>query len=131
MSRRIIIEESEYCDRLGLIYRGEIIASGRPAELKSRHMVDVVLEIECERPADAMGAIERLPAIKEVALFGDGLHAVAADEAAARTAILAALAEAGIPVRRIERIPPTLEDVFVSLVEVRDRADGTQTEVRR
>lgn len=125
------MEESEYCDRLAVIYRGEIVASGTPAELKSRHMSDAVLEIECDRPADAMSVLERLPAIKEVALFGAALHAVAADEAAARTAAGGALASGGFVVRRIERITPTLEDVFVSLIEARDRAEGALQEVRK
>jgi ABC-2 type transport system ATP-binding protein len=125
------MEESEYCDRLAVIYRGEIVASGAPAELKARHMSGVVLEIECERPADAMGVLEKLPAIKEVALFGAALHAVAADEAEARKAAAPALAAAGFAVRRIERITPTLEDVFVSLIEERDRAEGSLAEVRR
>lgn len=125
------MEESEYCDRLAVIYRGEIVASGRPAELKSQHMGEAVLAIDCERPADAMLVLERIPAIREVALFGAGLHAVAPDERAAIAAAGGALAAAGIAVRRIERIPPTLEDVFVSLIEARDRQDGALLEVRR
>jgi ABC-2 type transport system ATP-binding protein len=94
-------------------------------------MTEAVLEIECERPADAMTVLEKLPAIQEVALFGAALHAVAADEAAARAAATAALGAAGFTVRRIERVPATLEDVFVSLIEARDRAEGKLQEVRR
>ncbi len=125
------MEESEYCDRLGIIYRGELIALGTPRTLKTEHMPEAVLEIDCARPNDAMTLIERLPAVKEVALFGRGLHAVAGDAAAAERAIRAALAAPQIRVDRIERITPTLEDVFVSLIETRDRAEAQQTEVRR
>jgi ABC-2 type transport system ATP-binding protein len=125
------MEESEYCDRLGIIYRGELIALGAPRELKTRHMTEAVLEIECARPNDAMSVIERLPAVKEVALFGKGLHAVASDAVAAEAAIRAALNTAQLALVRIERIVPTLEDVFVSLIEARDRAAGSQPEVRR
>ena len=125
------MEESEYCDRLGIIYRGEIIALGPPRELKTRHMTDAVLEIECERPNDAMGVIERLPEVKEVALFGKGLHAVASDADAALVAMRSALGAESITVSRAERITPTLEDVFVSLIEARDRATGAPTEVHR
>ncbi|HWL15904.1 MAG TPA: ABC transporter ATP-binding protein [Opitutus sp.] len=125
------MEESEYCDRLGIIYRGELIALGTPRELKTRHMAEAVLEVQCERPNEAMLAVERLPEVKEVALFGRGLHAVAADAAAAERAIRAALARAGVAAARVERITPTLEDVFVSLIEARDRSDGNQAEVRR
>ncbi len=127
------MEESEYCDRLGVIYRGELIASGSPRELKSRHMQEAVLEIECDRPYDAMEVIERLPEVKEAALFGKGLHAVArtADAGPATAAIRAALANAGFRSTRVEGITPTLEDVFVSLIESRDRADPPPTEVHR
>ncbi len=125
------MEESEYCDRLGIIYRGELIALGTPRELKTRHMTEAVLEVDCARPNDAMGVIERLPSVKEVALFGKGLHVVAPDDDAATAAIRPALAAAQIPLLRIERIVPTLEDVFVSLIEARDAAAGTQPQVCR
>jgi ABC-2 type transport system ATP-binding protein len=124
------MEESEYCDRLGIIYRGEIIALGPPRELKTKHMPEAVLELECARPNDAMSLLEKLPAVKEVALFGKGLHVVAADAPAAERAIRATLARERYDLARLERITPTLEDVFVSLIEARDRADTPQTEVR-
>jgi ABC-2 type transport system ATP-binding protein len=125
------MEESEYCDRLGIVYRGELIALGTPRTLKTEHMPEAVLELDCARPFDAMGAIERLPEVKEVALFGKGLHAVAADAPAAERAIRAALVAGGFRLDRLERITPTLEDVFVSLIEARDRAAGAQQEVVR
>jgi len=125
------MEESEYCDRLGIVYRGEIIALGSPRALKTDHMPEAVLEIDCARPNEAMTAIEHLPEVKEVALFGKGLHAVASDAAAATAAIRAALVAGNFHLDRIERVTPTLEDVFVSLIEGRDRAAGSQQEVRR
>ena len=125
------MEESEYCDRLGIIYAGELIALGTPRQLKTQHMPEAVLEIECARPNDAMTLIERLPAVKEVALFGKGLHALALDADSAAHAIRAALAAEGLRLDHLERIPPTLEDVFVSLIEARDRARTAQPEVRR
>jgi ABC-2 type transport system ATP-binding protein len=87
------------------------------------------LEILCDQPSAAMTALDGLPEIKEVALFGQGLHAVAADAAVAERAIRAALARDGRRVDRVERITPTLEDVFVSLIEARDRAGRAQPEV--
>jgi ABC-2 type transport system ATP-binding protein len=127
------MEESEYCDRLGVIYRGELIALGTPRELKTRHMQEAVLEIECERPNEAMELVERLPEVREAALFGRGLHAVARDANAAPAiqAIRSALTAAGFRALKVESIVPTLEDVFVSLIEARDRAGAPQEEVRR
>jgi ABC-2 type transport system ATP-binding protein len=125
------MEESEYCDRLGIVYRGELIALGTPRELKTRHMPEAVLEIDCARPNEAMAMVEKLPEVKEVALFGKGLHAVAPDAIRAEQAIREALATARVQLDRIERITPTLEDVFVSLIEARDRSNAPQTEVHR
>lgn len=125
------MEESEYCDRLGVIYRGEMIAQGTPRALKTEHMPEAVLEMTCARPSEAMAVLERLPGVKEVALFGHGLHVVATDPAAAQRAIGVELPAAGFPVTKVERITPTLEDVFVSLIEARDRVQAPQQEVRR
>lgn len=124
------MDEAEYCDRIALIYRGELTAMGTPDELKTRLMQDHVLEIQCERPQDAMGEIEKVEGIKEVALFGKGLHAVAVNGEAATRAVRSRLIERGYRVARVERIVPSLEDVFVSLIEARDRAQQPQQEVK-
>ena len=71
------MEEAEYCDRLGLIYRGELIASGTPADLKSKVMRQEVVEVACDRPQEALSLVEALPDADEAALFGRGLHVVA------------------------------------------------------
>lgn len=125
------MEESEYCDRLAVIYRGELIAMGTPRELKTRHMTDAILEVDCTAPNDAMAVIEKLPEVKEAALFGKGLHVVVTDPVTAERAIRAALVPPRFTLARVERIVPTLEDVFVSLIEARDRAGAPQTEVRQ
>jgi len=125
------MDEAEYCDRIGLIYRGELTAIGTPEVLKTELMQEDVLEIACDRPKDAMGEIEKLPGIREVALFGKGLHVVAVDGEAAIAAIRSILGERGYQVEHIEKIVPSLEDVFVSLIEARDRAEKAQQEVQR
>ena len=125
------MDEAEYCDRLGLMYRGELTALGTPESLKTELMKEEVLEILCERPQDAMVEIETVAHVKEVALFGKGLHVVADDSEALIPAIQNLLRDGGYQVSRIEKIIPSLEDVFVSLIEARDRAERPQQEVRR
>jgi ABC-2 type transport system ATP-binding protein len=124
------MDEAEYCDRLALIYRGELIAMGSPTILKSQFMQEDVLEIQCERPQDAMDEIEKLEGIKEVALFGKGLHAIALDGEQVAARVREALRGGGYPVERLERIAPSLEDIFVSLIEARDRAEQPQEAVQ-
>jgi len=125
------MDEAEYCDRLALIYRGELIAQGPPEQLKHEAMQEDVLEVICDRPEAAMEALAGLDAVKEAALFGNSLHLVADDGQRAAEETRRRLDERGIVVRQIEHITPSLEDVFVSLIEARDRAEQPQEEVRR
>jgi ABC-2 type transport system ATP-binding protein len=117
------MDEAEYCDRLALIYRGELIAMGTPAVLKTRHMQEDILEVQCDRPQDAMREIETLAEVKEAALFGKGLHVVAKNGDAAAISVRRVLEDRGYGSALIEKVAPSLEDVFVSLIEARDRAD--------
>jgi ABC-2 type transport system ATP-binding protein len=121
------MDEAEYCNRIGLIYRGELIAIGSPDTLKTEFMQEEVLEVLCERPQDAMGEMEKLAGIKEVALFGKGLHVVVQDAGRAASDVRNLLGTTA----SVEKIAPSLEDVFVSLIEARDRADQPQPEVRK
>ncbi len=123
------MEEAEYCDRLGLIYRGRLIAIGTPGELKTRYMREEVIEVACDRPQEAMESLAALPEVKEAALFGQGLHVVAAEGQEAIPAIEKSLGEQGFAVRKVARVRPSLEDVFVSLIEAYDREQQPQTEV--
>jgi ABC-2 type transport system ATP-binding protein len=125
------MDEAEYCDRLGLIYRGELIALGTPENLKQQSMREDVLEVLCDRSEAAMVSIEQLPSIKEAALFGRGLHLVADDGDKAAADVCDLLQRLEHSIERIEKITPSLEDVFVSLIEAHDRAEQPQEEVRR
>jgi ABC-2 type transport system ATP-binding protein len=125
------MDEAEYCDRLGLIYRGELIALGTPEELKSGHMAEEIVEVLCERPQDIMDLLEELPGVRHAALFGRGLHVVVERAAEAIPAIIGKLEAAGKSASHPEKIVPSLEDVFVSLIEARDREDAKQQEVKK
>ncbi len=125
------MDEAEYCDRIGLIYRGELIALGTPEILKTELMQEEVLDLQCRRPQEAMEIIEQVAGIKEVALFGKGLHIVVEDAQGAVGVIKQTLTDHGFPVSRIEKIVPSLEDVFVSLIEARDREEQPQQDVRQ
>lgn len=117
------MEEAEYCDRLGLITRGELIALGTPEELRSAYR-DAVIDIRCDRPQEVLGAVAAVEGVTSVALFGPGLHVVA-PQAAAQALVVrleADLRRLGRPEARVERVAPSMEDVFIDLLEARDRA---------
>lgn len=125
------MDEAEYCDRIALIYHGKIIAEGTPEVLKTELMQEDVLEVICERPQDAMEEIRILGGVKEVALFGKALHVVADDGEAAAHSVRESLPVRGFQVERIEKIVPSMEDVFVSLIEARDNGTHPMREVER
>ncbi len=109
------MDEADYCDRLALIYRGKIIAEGTPNELRIEHMKQAVLEIEVD---SLVAALEILDGQKiEASIFGSVLHATVADENTADALIRDLLQKAGVKVHRLEKIVPSLEDVFVSMIE--------------
>jgi len=116
------MDEAEYCDRLGLMDRGELIAVGTPGSVKADLMKDDILDVHCQRPQDAIADIEQLASVKDVALFGRGLHVVVENAELATTEIRKLLESKSFAIEKIEAIPPTLEDVFVSLIEARDKA---------
>ncbi len=118
------MDEAEYCDRLALIYRGRIIALGTPDQLKQEHMPGDVLEIDADRPVEALELLPKEPIVREAALFGKLLHVVVANASTDSPAVRGALERAGIRVDRMEKILPSLEDVFVSLIEAEDRAEA-------
>jgi ABC-2 type transport system ATP-binding protein len=109
------MDEADYCDRLALIYRGKIIAEGTPSELRKNYMTREVLEIEAEHIVEAMEFLEKQGI--ETAVFGSLLHATVKDAAVAVPLIYKALGDQNITVRRVDKIVPSLEDVFVTLIE--------------
>ena len=110
------MEEADYCDRLALIYRGQIIAEATPMELRQRYMKREILEVEVDRVADAMEVL--LKKGIENAIFGSTLHVTVDNALVAGAQIRGTLESAGVVVRRVEKIIPSLEDVFVTLIEV-------------
>ncbi len=109
------MEEADYCDRLALIYRGKIIAEATPMELRREYMKRDILEVEVDRVGDAMEVL--LKEGIENAIFGSALHATVDDARIAAPEIRRTLESAGVSVKRVEKIVPSLEDVFVTLIE--------------
>ncbi len=110
------MDEAEHCENLAFIHGGRIIAQGAPAAIKLDKMRGQVLEVDCDRPDAAISVLRQLGGFEEVALYGALIHVVADDITARRPAIERALAEAGVEVRAMDLIAPSLEDVFISSV---------------
>jgi ABC-2 type transport system ATP-binding protein len=110
------MDEAEFCDRLVLIYQGRVIAHGPPRDLKAA-LPEAILAVYPDRLGDALEVARHLPEISEAAVFGDGLHVAAQKPEEAEAALRQALTRAGISIHRLSRIPPSLEDAFISLIQ--------------
>jgi ABC-2 type transport system ATP-binding protein len=115
------MDEAEYCHRLALMYKGRVIALGTPAELKRGLTAHTLLNLEASEPLETMRALEGLDGVRDVAVFGGGLHVTVDNVAAGSQTIRTALEAKGIVVRRLEEIEPSMEDVFVAMIETEER----------
>ncbi len=114
------MDEAGYCNRLALMSAGRLIAVGTPGELKSDRMSESVVELTCDAPLQAAELLRGQPGITEAALFGTTLHIVAPDPEKAVELAKELLSKHDIEVERTETIPPSLEDVFVTLTMQND-----------
>jgi len=110
------MDEAELCQRVAFISYRRLIALDSPDKLKQTQMRGQVLEIGCDDPALAVRHLRAMGVFEEVALYGALIHAVAPDADALKTMVRSTLEKAGIPVRTIDVIAPSLEDVFISSV---------------
>jgi ABC-2 type transport system ATP-binding protein len=115
------MDEAEYCHRLALMYRGKIIALGAPADLRHGLTSHKLLNLEATDPLETMRALEHLEGVHDVAVFGSGLHVTVDEIEAGSARIRQALSAAGIEVRSLGQIEPSMEDVFVALIEAEER----------
>jgi ABC-2 type transport system ATP-binding protein len=114
------MDEAEYCDRLVLLDQGHIAAMGTPSALKTGRMKGQLLLIECDPLARALDLLQTAPGVQDAAVFGSSIHAVVADARIATQAVQDSLTRQGIHISRVEPIPASLEDVFVSLTAMRE-----------
>jgi hypothetical protein len=82
-------------------------------------MGNQVLEIGCSKPEEALGLLRSKYesgsfSFEDVSLYGALIHVIAPDIQQAETEITAILEEAGIEVDHLEKIEPSLEDVFIA-----------------
>ncbi len=115
------MDEAEYCHRLALMYRGKVTALGTPAELKQSLGSHHLLLLQVSDIVSSMKLLESVPGATDVAVFGGGLHVTVENDASAIPQIRQVLEGAGIQVPILEPIEPSLEDVFVAMIEREER----------
>ena len=112
------LDEAEYCNDIILINAGKLVAQGTSQELKTNYIKNPILEIESERVVDSLEILEKEKWVGETSIFGNYIHVILNDSTINEQHIYQLLQEQnGIKLHRVEKITPTLEDVFIHLIE--------------
>jgi ABC-2 type transport system ATP-binding protein len=112
------LDEAEFCNTITMINAGNIIASGSSKDLKTKYLTNAILEVECEKVVDALDILSNEKWVDETSIFGNYIHISVKDESEGRKLISKVLTEErSINIKRIDKIVPTLEDVFIYLLE--------------
>lgn len=115
------MEEAEHCDRIAMIYRGRMIAMGTPMDLKNEHIHDTILDLRCSTPQNIIELVQGLPGVRDASFFGAGLHVATTNAAIAEENIRQKLESRSIEGFTMKKIQPTMEDLFISLIEEDDQ----------
>jgi ABC-2 type transport system ATP-binding protein len=114
------LDEAERCDRIALMHAGRLLAIGTVPEMKQVFAGRAILEVHCPRFLEAQEQLDRESWVLEASVFGDRLHVVVADAQDGRRRILELLEQEGNTPAAVERIVPSLEDVFIHSIEQDD-----------
>ncbi|MEQ8187064.1 MAG: ABC transporter ATP-binding protein [Candidatus Eremiobacterota bacterium] len=110
------MDEAEYCDRMSLMYGGKIIALGTSMELKEKYFPYDIYSLDCANPPSILGKLKQMDIIADAALFGHSVHVIVKDKNMTPERLNRAIEEI-CEIESLEKITPSLEDVFVWLIE--------------
>jgi ABC-2 type transport system ATP-binding protein len=110
------LDEAERCHRVALIHAGKLATIGTPTEVKQIFATRPILEIRSRDPVAVMRALDAMPEVEKTSLFGTAVHAVLR-AVSSRTAVESRLRAAGFDVSSVEQVSPSLEDVFLDVVD--------------
>ncbi|MGD0709217.1 MAG: ABC transporter ATP-binding protein [Anaerolineaceae bacterium] len=124
MSTHILADVERICDTIGIINHGKLVVEAPQAELLARYTVPA-FELECQPGDEARLAAlaQSLIAVNWVssAMVQDNMvRVLVKDVSVARQGLLPLVAQAGMPLRRYEQVVPSLEDIFLQVVNGKD-----------
>jgi ABC-2 type transport system ATP-binding protein len=116
------LDEAEHCHRIAIIHAGRLARIGSTHELKAVFASRPIIEIESSNPVEVMRRLENVPEVEKTSVFGTAVHAVLRSAHIDPASIRERLRAAGVEVGAVELVQPSLEDVFLDIVESADRA---------
>jgi ABC-2 type transport system ATP-binding protein len=115
------LDEAERCHRVALIHAGKLAALGTTTEVKGIFKDRPIVEIRADKPVEAMRILDASPGVEKTSLFGTAVHAVLRGPSVTPEHVRTLRQDAGVSVAVVEPVLPSLEDVFLDVV---DRANG-------
>lgn len=110
------MDEAEYVNHIGFIYDGKLIAQGTPTGLKQQILRDEIFELACPNSEEIVSRLQTMTEIKSATLFGRNIH-LQSSKSANRQQMMESLTKAGILIDHLGTVQPSLEDVFIALIE--------------
>ena len=111
------LDEAERCHRVTLIHAGRLAAIGTTREVKQVFAGRPIVEVRTLHATEAMRALDAMAEVEKTSLFGTAVHAVLRSAEVTATAIQDRLRADGIPLQSVQPVAPSLEDVFLDVVE--------------
>jgi len=111
------LDEAERCHRIALIHAGRLAALGTPRDVKGIFKGRPIVEVHADRPVEAMRALDEMAEVEKTSLFGTAVHAVLRSDRIRTDEIAARLRESGLTVTAVDEVVPSLEDVFLDIVD--------------
>lgn len=108
------MDEAEYCERVGIMRDGRLLAMDAPSNLKKQVIPGNVWEVYALPLEGALHALHQAPGVLRVGLAGDHIRTIA-ERQISQSALEKVLLDAGLTVTGISPGEPTLEDVFLSV----------------
>ncbi len=108
------MDEAEYCERVGIMRDGKLLAMDTPQQLKEKVIPGDVWEIFAEPLQDGLAVLGKTRGVLRVGLAGDHLRTIT-EHGVHKASLQKALKDEGVRLANISPGEPTLEDVFLSL----------------
>jgi ABC-2 type transport system ATP-binding protein len=111
------MDEAELCDRLALISYGRLVSLGSPTELKRRAIGGERVELVTADLSRTDAILKDSELIRGISTSNGGIQLIVEEAASAIPRVTALLREHGVEVLQVRQVQPSLEDVFIKLVE--------------
>lgn len=114
------LDEAERCNRVGLIYEGELLIADTPLAIKNSFRGSI-LELRVKDPQNGMRLLEKVSEIRGSVLTGDKIHLWVEDPERSKPLLEKVFRGEGMEILGLTQVRPSLEDVFIAMVKERKR----------